>query len=154
MKSIKIVILLMLSLLLTNAYSADRQSRYLEITDLLLQPNPFTPYSHHFFSEQNQGEGLRISFKVETQARFVWVTGKIYNTRGEHVKTISELEPVYSSRGPGDIGEPVELVYWWNGMTEFNRLAHNGRYIFHLKVSDSEAQTFYQEKVTTFILVK
>ena len=148
------MILILLSLLLVSGYAVDRQSRYLEITDLLLQPNPFTPYSHHFFSEQNQGDGLRISFKVNTQARFVWVTGKIFNTRGEHVKTISELEPVYSRRGPGDDGEPVELVYWWNGMTEFNRMAQNGRYIFYLKVSDSEAQTFYQEQVATFVLVK
>jgi len=140
--------------IITAIFASDRQSRYLEITNLQLLPNPFTPHSIHIFDEQNQGQGLRISFKVETQATFVWVTGRIFNMRGNLVKTISEREPIHSMRGPDDYGDPVELIYWWNGMTDFNRLAQNGRYFFHLKVSDSEAENFFQEKIATFVLVK
>jgi hypothetical protein len=136
------------------ALNSDRQTRYLEITELHLAPNPFTPNSIHNLNEQEEGQGLRISFKVDTQARFVWVTVRIFNIRGNLVRTITELEPVYSNRGPEDTGEPLELIYWWNGMTNFNRLAQNGRYILHLKVSDSEAENFYEEKLATVVLVK
>jgi len=154
MQANKTIVVIIMILIISTAFSTNRQSRYLEITELHLAPNPFTPYSIHNVDAQEAGEGLRISFKVDTQARFVWVTVRIFNMRGNLVKTITELEPVYSSRGPEDTGEPFELIYWWNGMTDFNRLAQNGRYILHLRVSDSEAENFYKEKLATVVLVK
>ncbi len=138
----------------TNAHAAEKQERYLEISDLLLAPNPFTPYSSYAFAEEEEGSGLRISFKVETQSRFVWITGRILNVRGNVVRTITELEPVYSKRGPDGTGDPVEIILWWNGMTDYDRMAKNGRYIFHLKVSDSEAENFYSEEMASIVLVK
>jgi hypothetical protein len=141
--------------LTTTAEAAERQARYLVISDLKAAPNPFSPYSSYSFFGGEEGEGLRISFKVESQARFVWITGKIFNVRGNLVRTITELEPVYSEkRGPDGTGEAVEIILWWDGMSDHNRRAKNGRYIFHLKVSDSEAENFFQEKMTTFVMVK
>jgi len=140
--------------MISDNLNSERQARYLVITELHLAPNPFTPNSLYNINEHDEGQGLRISFKVDTQARFVWVTVRIFNTKGNLVRTITELEPVYSNRGPEDTGEPLELIYWWNGKTNFHRLARNGRYILHLKVSDSEAENYYQEKLATVVLVK
>lgn len=135
-------------------HASELQGRHLVISELRLIPNPFTPYSVYNFPEEVEGQGLRISFKVATEARFVWITCKIYNTRGNLVRTITELEPVYSDRGANGSDEPTDIVLWWDGLTDYNRPANNGRYIFHLKVSDSEAETFYKEKMATVVLIK
>ncbi len=137
-----------------TAHAAEKQVRYLEISELKLVPNPFTPYSSYVLTEEEEGNGLRISFKVDTQSRFVWITGRILNTRGNLVRTITELEPIYSKRGPDGTGDPVEITLWWNGMTDYDRMAKNGRYIFHLKVSDSEAENFYSEEMASIVLIK
>ncbi len=155
MKMFKIMLPVIILLMITLSYGEDTGGRYLIISDLKLAPNPFTPYSVFTdLIEQDDGEGLRISFRVESQARFVWITVGIFDVRGNLVRKITELEPVYSSKGPGDVGESADIILWWDGKTDFERMAPNGRYVIHLKVSDSEAENFYREKMATVVLVK
>jgi len=155
MQSLKILLMAIIFLMATLSYGEEPGGRYLIVSDLKLAPNPFSPHSvFPDLIEQDDGEGLRISFTVESQARFVWITIGIYDVRGNIVRKISELEPVYSSKGPGDIGESADIVVWWDGKTDFDRMAPNGRYLLHLRVSDSEAENFYREKMASVVLVK
>ncbi len=150
------LVCLLLILLLIAPYSlifAQSSARFVKITNLRLLPNPFSPYSVY-----NDGEkGLRISFQVEVPSNltFVWLTTKIYNIRGELVRTLNEREPMYSNVDGGKYeGNGTEIIFWWDGKTDFHKYANNGRYILHLQVSDTEEEVRYDQKTASFVLVK
>jgi protocatechuate 3,4-dioxygenase beta subunit len=124
-------------------YSLLRESLKLGLYDLKLLPNPFTPND---IIGSNQG--LQISFKVSSNiTRYPKVTCKVYNLQGTLVKTIADNEPIL--KGFYGIGDENSL--YWNGYTNDNRLARNGRYIIHLIVEDSKDR---KEFVKPVVLVK
>jgi hypothetical protein len=149
----RLVITALLLIAGLSLYSQE-SGRHIILTDFNLTPNPFSPYSE--YSVRAEERGLRISFKVETHSTFIWITARVFNTRGQLIRTVKEWEPIYGDkqlRGPDD--EPLtEINLWWDGYTEFGRMADNGRYILHLHVSDTEARTFSVEKTKPFVLIK
>lgn len=153
MKNITVLFLLSVLVISLHLLSAQAGDRFLVINDLNLTPNPFSPFSNYGIREDEKG--MRISFTVDTHSTFVWITARIFNAKGQLIRTLKEWEPVYGDRimrGPDE--DLYEINLWWDGYSDFNRIANNGRYILHLHVSDTEARTFSTEKVVPFALIK
>lgn len=129
-----------------NIYSSVR---VLNIINLKLSPNPFTPHSNYTV---RGAQGLRISFKVETLSRFFWLTARVYNLQGNLVRTITELEPKFTD--VGDKFADLEVEIWWDGKNDVGQYANNGRYLVHIKISDTEAQVFSSEQIESIVLIK
>ena len=124
-------------------YSVLTKSLPLGLYDLKLLPNPFTPYN-----QIGENKGLQISFKISSnKSRYPKITCKIYNLQGTLVRTIVENQPLL--KGMYKIGESNSL--YWDGFTNENRMARNGRYIVHLIVEDSKDRKEYLKPV---VLVK
>ncbi len=151
-KLIKSAYILLLALLTAQAGLRGSSGRTLNIKSLQLSPNPFTPHSIYQAGDgATVRQGLRVRFEVETLSRFFWLTVRIHNIEGNVVRTITELEPKYTDY---DKLEPAEIIIWWDGKNDFGQYANNGRYIVHIKVSDTEAQTFSAEKIRSVVLIK
>ncbi len=111
----------------------------LGLTNIQLLPNPFTPHDLY---------GLQLGFSLTSNdIRKPWVTVKIYNMNGEHVRTIVENEPM----------DPIEYLpggtntLSWNGLTDKGTLARNGRYIVRITSRDSTGE---KEVIKTVVLIK
>ncbi len=124
--------------------------RVLNMSNLEIGPNPFSPHSE-FYSNGAVNYGMRVKFEVDSFSTFVWLTAKVHNMDGTVVRTIYRLEPKYTAENK--MG-PAEITFWWDGRDDFGNLANNGRYILHLRLSDTEAETFSTEKIKSVVLVK
>lgn len=124
-----------------------------EIKNLQIAPNPFSPYSVYSspYNDTEPEQGLRIRFEVETLSRFFWYTIRVHNLYGNVVRTIVELTPDYTQY---DKQEPAEIIVWWDGKDDSGRYANNGRYLIHIKVSDTEAEDFSTHKIKPVVLIK
>jgi len=124
-------------------YSALKLSDKLGIYDVSILPNPFTPYDQF-----GENMGLQIAFKISSsRSRYPKVTAKIYTINGTLVRTIVNNEPMF--KGNYEAGESGTL--YWDGRTNHNRMARNGRYVIQLIVEDSKDR---EEIVKTIILIK
>jgi hypothetical protein len=121
-------------------FSVLVQSRPLGIETIKYYPNPFSPD----VDTDNDGEpGLSILLKMSsTSSRTPFVTIKIYNMLGELVKTLAERQPFIKD---------TDNVIRWNGQTNDNRLARNGRYIVRTEIEDANGTT---ENVATVVLIR
>jgi len=128
-------------------YVVMGESKPLGIENLEFHPNPFSP---------NTNKKLQIEFTLNSQNDATpEVSTKIFNMRGDLVRTILERVPmqkgphVYSSGvfQQGADGGAIE----WDGLTETGLMARNGRYVVYIKVEDP---TGSKEKVGTIVLVK
>jgi len=122
-------------------------SKPLGIEDLEFHPNPFSP---------STVKKLQIEFTLNSQNDATpEVTVKIFNMRGDLVRTIIERAPM--PKGPhlyssGVFQQGVEDgSIEWDGLTEDGLLARNGRYAAYIKVEDP---TGSKEEIGAIVLVK
>ena len=124
-------------------YGVVGKSNPLGIYDLKLLPNPFTPYD-----KIGENMGLQISFSISSNiGRYVNVTAKVYNLNGTLVRTIRGNQPMM--KGQYKIGEKQTL--FWDGKTDDEKMARNGRYVIQLIVEDAKHK---EEVVKTIVLIK
>ncbi len=107
-------------------------SQPLGIQNVTFTPNPFSP---EVDTDRDGLPGVSISFEVtSTRIRQPFVTIKIYSLHGELVR---ELEKNVSI----DKGEP--FLSQWDGRTDLNLIARNGRYLVKIEAKDGGgAETF------------
>jgi len=108
-----------------SQYAVLKGSDPLNIKDVKLVPNPFTPYDPY---------GLQIGFTLSSMdTRRPYVTVKIYNMAGELVRTLCENKPM--TKGCYSPGEEGTLM--WDGRTDGGGLARNGRYLVLIEARDA-----------------
>ena len=121
-------------------YALIRLSRPLDITELILRPNPFSP---EYDTDGDGYTGLSVSFLPQSQkTENPILTIQIFNMLGQKIKTLCAQEPV--SRGV-----PYHIV--WDGRTDASYRARNGRYFLRIQLKDPSGQ---KEKIYPVILVK
>ena len=104
----------------------------LNISNIKVLPNPFSPHTGP----------ADISFSVSSdQTPTPEVSLKIYNMVGDLVKTL--LPSTLLPRGENSVP--------WDGVTDFGRMAKNGRYLLHLEVSDISGT---KDNLVPFVLIK
>jgi len=118
-------------------------SKSLGLYSLRLAPNPFSPYDMI-----GVNKGLQIAFDLSSAvSAYVSVTAKIYNLKGTLVRTISQnLSMLVGNYLPGKSG-----TLFWDGLTDDNRMAKNGRYILRMKIEDADKE---EEVIKKVILIK
>lgn len=147
----KLYTVILLTAFLAAAFTLQAQPRrVLNLKDLQMGPNPFSPYSEFSYNGE-VNFGLHVRFEVESYSRFVWLTVRVHNMDGTVVRTIFRREPKYTDENKM---EPALITFWWDGRDDYGNLANNGRYLLHLSVSDTEAETFSTEKLKQVVLVK
>ena len=114
-------------------YAIMESSQPLGIHDIRFDPNPFSP----LFAP------LKIHFTLTSdQTTAPVVTIKIYNMVGDLVRTLANGELMATGENA-----PVE----WDGITDYGKMAMNGRYLIHFKIKDSSGE---KEELKTFVLIK
>ena len=113
-------------------YAVIAQAEPLGIRDISILPNPFSPLTGP----------VEIGYQLSSdQTAFPLVTIKIYNMNGDLVKKLISSEP--QPRGAN--------VITWDGQTEHDNAALNGRYLIQFLVKDIKGE---KEKLKTFVLIK
>jgi hypothetical protein len=113
-------------------------------TELSILPNPFSP-EIIAYNDGNDDFGTKISFFVDAPGQQkVLVDLKIYNMRGEKVRSLLKLESF--SKG--------EYAEYWDGLTDQKRYARNGRYIVYLKSYKPGTKSTLQEVWKYVVLFK
>lgn len=124
-------------------YGLVTDSAPLGFYDLKLRPNPFTPYD-----QIGMNTGLQIEFRLSSnKTRYPKITAKIYTIDGTLVRTITKNNPML--KGDYQAGE-LETLYW-DGRTDENRIARNGRYLIQLIAEDTKSRS---EILKTIVLIK
>lgn len=116
-------------------------SKPLGISNLRLDPNPFSPYS----ITGNQA----IEFHLDSdQDGYLPVSVKIYNMSGQLIRNL-----VNDARPKGDYhrNAPDQQRILWDGMTDDGRMARNGRYIVVVTAKDASGET---KQIGSSVLVK
>jgi len=104
----------------------------LAIREIKFLPNPFSPLA----------APLEITYYLtsdKTENPLVTIT--IYNMVGDLVKNLVDGE--FRRRG--------EVTETWDGITNYGRMALNGRYLIHFRIKDSSGE---KEELKTFVLIK
>ncbi len=113
-------------------FAAATASRALGVTDIRVEPNPFSPESGP----------VTISYELSSQAaRTPFVTVRLYTMAGQFVRELASNEPQTKGR--------AEIV--WDGLTENGETARNGRYVVEILAEDA---TDSADALTTVVLVK
>lgn len=113
-------------------YAVASTSRPLGVGDPAATPNPFSP---------NCGP-VTISYDLSsTEARMPFVTVRVFNMASQLVRTVVENEP----QGKG------RAFVQWDGMTDDDALARNGRYVVEISAEDASG---VESVLTTVVLVK
>jgi len=121
----------------TGEYAALALSKPLDIGDLTLLPNPFSP-----FVQTNGQNGLSMMFNISSDAAPTpLVTVKIYNLEGNLVRLLHDQTPFPKGHS----------IIHWDGRTDNALLARNGRYIVRVVVEDPAGKI---EKIKSVVLVK
>lgn len=105
----------------------------LSILNLELVPNPFSP-------KVRDGLGIKFSLTSNT-SRSPTITIKFYNMVGELVRTLLNSQP----RNKGLVEET------WDGLTNHNKLARNGRYVIQIIAEDGADRV---EIIQSVVLIK
>ncbi len=113
-------------------YVVVGESRPLGVENIRLHPNPFSP----------KVGPLEIIFDLNSRNVTVNITARLLNMRGDLVRTLLNKESL--SKGPN------QLVTW-NGRTDHNMMARNGRYLLHIQVEDPSGTKDYHK---TVVLIK
>lgn len=128
---------------LSASYGVLAESDKLGIQDLRLSPNPFTPNDIVGFNK-----GMQIEFKLSSKVtRSPLISVKIYTLNGKLVRTIAHKKAML--KGSYKAGEITTL--YWNGKTDDNRMARNGRYVVKVIAEDNKHR---EELLKTVVLVK
>lgn len=107
------------------------------VRDVSLLPTPFSPYME--FEGQ---AGLCIKYTLtSTEPPTPSVTIRIYNMVGERVREVLRNER-------RSVGENAD---YWDGKTDGERMARNGRYIVQIIAEDSSSR---KEVIKTVVLIK
>jgi hypothetical protein len=108
------------------------ESEELGITDIAVQPNPFSPGS----------SDAVISYELSsTRSRMPFVTVKIYNMASQLVREIVVNEP--QAKGRSQV--------LWDGLTDAGKAARNGRYVVRIEAEDASRT---ETANATIVLVK
>jgi hypothetical protein len=119
-------------------YAVLTENEPLGLKHVSVLPSPFSPYV----------APLKIGYFLTSQDRFATVSIKIYNIRGELVKSLIENE----LQTPGRYGSKSSLKeITWDGTTDSGRTARNGRYIIKIDAGDSSGN---ESKLVQVILIK
>ncbi|MBN2011613.1 carboxypeptidase regulatory-like domain-containing protein [candidate division KSB1 bacterium] len=122
-----------------SQFAVLQTSDPLNIKDITLLPNPFTP---------NDPYGLQIGFNLSSNdVAKPFVTIKIYNMAGDLVRTLVDNEPMapelYEAGG--------ESTLKWDGTTDSGAVARNGRYLVVLEAKDNTGD---KREMKTVVLIK
>lgn len=117
-----------------GVYAQLEPAQQLGIYDIQLIPNPFSPEA----DTDGDGEpGLAIHFVVSASDHPL-LTLKIYNLLGERVRVLLLREPV---------AKVQEMVVRWDGLTDHQLQALNGRYLLQLLLEDASGKKEYFKKI-------
>ncbi len=115
-------------------------SEPLGVHDIKFIPNPFSPQVD---SDGDGILGVNISFYVTSKTiRQPFVSIKIYSLHGELIRNLIIDNPV-------DKGKVY--TFNWDGKTEQDRMARNGRYLVQIEVKDQKETKNYLKQV---VLIK
>lgn len=118
-------------------YVALAVSKPLDVKNLRLTPNPFSPYH-----EIDGLPGLKIEVDIASNvASNPLLTVKIYNLEGNRIRLLYDQIPF--PRG--------ESVLNWDGRADDGSLARNGRYIVRAVASDPKGK---KEQIKSVVLIK
>jgi hypothetical protein len=113
-------------------YATTASSRPLAVSDLRVEPNPFSP----------ELGPVTISYELSSdEARMPFVTVTIYNLAARTVREIARSEPQ---------GKGLRAVKW-DGLTDDGETARNGRYVVEVKAEDPTGEA---SACATLVLVK
>ncbi|MCA9734246.1 carboxypeptidase regulatory-like domain-containing protein [candidate division KSB1 bacterium] len=119
-------------------YGLVEISEPLDVFDLKLRPNPFSPSQLNEFDEP----GIAVSFVLTSnRVALPLVTAKIYSIQGDLVSILANQKPT----GKG------AQYFSWDGLTLDGRIARNGRYILHFIVEDGSKK---QEILKSIVLIQ
>jgi len=113
-------------------FAVMEKAEPLGIREIKFLPNPFSPLA----------APLEITYYLtsdKTENPLVTIT--IYNMVGDLVKNLVDSE--FRRRG--------EVTETWDGITNYGRMALNGRYLIHFRIKDSSGE---KEELKTFVLIK
>ncbi len=117
-------------------YSLLDASESLALYDIRLIPNPF---STEIDSDNDGMPGLAIHFVPSSEkASQPLVTLKIYNLLGELVRELLVKEPM-------DKAYPA--IVRWDGMTDYQLKARNGRYLLQMVIEDNTGKKEYLKSI-------
>lgn len=119
-------------------YGVLTAQKALGLQHVAVLPSPFSP----------DVAPARIGYFLTTQAAEALVTIRIYNLRGELVRTLLEREPQYPGRY-GSATSNREVL--WDGRTDEGTLARNGRYVIQIIARDAEGEV---SELIPVVLVK
>ena len=130
-------------------YGILSDSDPLGIYDLDIRPNPFTP---------NNDYGTRAVFRLSSNiGKSVNYSASIFNLNGTKIRTLVEnmnvpKENCSFSSPLEDLSQCSldECCIKWDGRTDKNKLARNGRYILKIKVKDSNGEKELIKPVVLF----
>ncbi len=121
----------------TGEYVALALAKPLGIDNLVVTPNPFSP-----FVEVDGLPGLRIEFDLSSSAApNPLLTLKIYNMEGNLVRLLHDHTPFPRGRS----------VINWDGRTDSGALARNGRYLVRAVLEDPADRT---DEMKSVVLIK
>jgi len=108
-------------------YSLLSLNEPLGLKYISILPSPFSP----------QVAPVKIGYFLSTNAPPAFVTIRIYNVRGELVRTIIENSQQFAGVYGGRKGK---LQLEWDGKTNSGLLANNGRYIIQITAKDNSGE--------------
>ena len=119
-------------------YAVLTENEALGLKYVSVLPSPFSPLI----------APLKIGYFLTTQDRFARVTIKIYNVRGELVRTLLDND----LQSPGKYGSRTGIKeITWDGLTDNGLMARNGRYIMRIIAKDSSGE---ESKLVQIVLIK
>ncbi len=119
-------------------YSILSENEPLGIRHLSVLPSPFSPVVGP----------VKIGYFLTTSYPPAVVTIKIYNLRGELIRTLLDNDIQH----PGKLGSrSSQKEIYWDGLTDNNYMARNGRYIIQVTVKDKEDEI---NKLIQVVLIK
>jgi len=119
-------------------YAVMTRNRPLDLREVSVLPNPFSP----------EVSPLKIGYFLDTTDPPAEVTIRIFNVRGELVRTLLDDD----LQNPGRYGSRTGVKeITWDGLTDGGRQARNGRYIIEIKARD---QTGVVTERVQVVLVK
>ena len=131
-----------------SEYAVLGQSKPLGIENLEFHPNPFSPHT---------GKKLQMEFVLNSNIDpSPQVTIKIFNMRGDLVRTLLENTPVPKGPHYYNFGEVFQNgsengSVEWDGYTNNGLIARNGRYVVHIQVKDPSGE---KDKLESVVLIK
>ena len=119
-------------------YAIVSKNEPLGLRYLSVLPSPFSPIV----------APVKIGYFLTSDSPPVTMDIKIYNMNGELIKTVLENDVQF----PGRYGSSSSLKeITWDGITDGNNLARNGRYIIRLKAKDGKNEI---EELIQVVLIK